>query len=157
MQRLVTPSHLWDVGLVASSARRAGEAVARTWRSSASQPFLLFGLGLSSLLWQPDKSAAMLGSRWTVWIRLGRFSMFMKVSNAQICQKMCDSYVKAFPDWGVLLSFCVGQWSRPVCILHNLNQHAYGCVINIHTCTRHCCCQNLHRFTYFCLWLWSDY
>lgn len=70
------PSHLWDVGWVASSAKEGrwggGDNL---WRSSAAQPLMLIDLALGSLLWQPNKSAVMSGPNEALWIRLGQIKL----------------------------------------------------------------------------------
>lgn len=69
-------------------------------------------MALGSLLWQQNKSAAMLGPN--EHCKSDRADLACtKVSCAWVCQRMFDSYVNAFPDWGVQLSlilFLVILW-----------------------------------------------
>ena len=113
------PSHLWDVGLVASSAKegRWGSGYKR-WRSTAAQPLMPLDLALGSLLWQPNKSAVVSGPNEAVWVRLGQIKLVWRSGVPKICQRMCDHCVKHFQIWGALVSLmkcCL--WSSTVQVL----------------------------------------
>lgn len=109
------PSHLWDVGVVASSARRAGEAAARTYEGQrrAARPFM--PLDLVRAHYCDSKTNV-----WQRWVQMSSIQSFRLsrsgLYEGQACPNLSENASQLFESISTL-------WRPAVMVCGSLGIH----------------------------------